>query len=158
MSKPKSGSEGGPGAGDLMVGLPFAADLGVRVLQIGGGEATLSIPYDARLIGDPDTGVIHGGAVTALLDTCAGAAVMASPTGASGVATLDLRIDYMRAATPGATIIAHASCYRETRLISFVRAVAYHDDPDAPIAAAFGAFTVENRARPPKKSDAEEPA
>ncbi len=135
-----------PEGGDLLEGLPFSKDLGMRVLRLGSGEAALAIPYDTELIGDPETGVIHGGVVTALLDTCAGVACMNTDAAAHTVATLDLRIDYMRPATPNRTLLAHAICHRQTRLITFIRAVAFHDDPSQPVASAIGAFMAERLA------------
>jgi hypothetical protein len=64
------------------------------------------VPYDEKLIGDPDTGVIAGGVVTALLDHACGQAVHTGLTEFKTIATLDLRIDYMRPAEPGRDIFA----------------------------------------------------
>ncbi|MCB1334612.1 MAG: PaaI family thioesterase [Roseivivax sp.] len=124
--------------------IPHARALSMDVVAIGEGEATIRMPYDPRLIGDPETGVIHGGAVSTLMDTCGGAAAMSHPSLPSTTATLDLRIDYMRGATPGQAITAHAVCYHVTRSVAFVRATAFDDDRERPVATATGAFTVGN--------------
>jgi uncharacterized protein (TIGR00369 family) len=118
------------GQGLLMSGLAFSAEIGMRLHQA---------------VGDPETGVLHGGVVTALLDTACGWAVMAAPTALRSTATLDLRIDYMRPARAGETVWCRAECYRLTRSIAFARAVAYHETPDDPVATAQGSFILERQ-------------
>ncbi len=119
---------------------PHAAALGLETVGFDGLTAILKAPYKPELVGDPDTGVIAGGVVTALLDHACGQAVMAALDELTVIATLDLRIDYMRAAEPGLDILCRAHCYKLTRSVAFVRATAYDRDPDDPVAAAQAAF------------------
>ncbi|MGF1552148.1 MAG: PaaI family thioesterase [Paracoccaceae bacterium] len=118
------------GEGRPLAGLPFSKALGMRLHAAADGVAILSVAYRPDLVGDPDSAVLHGGVVTALLDTACGSAVMAAPVRLRTTATLDLRIDYMRPARAGARVIARAQCYRLTRAIAFARAVAYHEDAE----------------------------
>jgi uncharacterized protein (TIGR00369 family) len=119
---------------------PQAVALDIRTVSSEPDAATLKIPYRPDLVGDPDTGVIASGVVTTLLDHACGQAVMAALGAPIPIATLDLRIDYMRAAEPGLDIHARAHCYKLTHTIAFVRATAYDRDPDDPVATAQAAF------------------
>lgn len=130
-------------ARQFMEALPYARALQMQVDELGLGVARVSMPWADHLVGDPRTGVVHGGVVSALMDTCCGAAVLGHPAVTSGTATLDLRIDYMRAARSGQRLRARAECYHVTRSVAFVRAVTTDDDEDNPVATATGAFTIE---------------
>ena len=134
-------------ARQFMAAIPHARDLDMKLIELEGGVATITMPYDERLIGDPDTGVLHGGAVAALMDSCCGAAVISHPSNPGGTATIDLRVDYMRSATPGQALSTTAICYHITRSVAFVRATAVDEDTENPIAMATGTFTVEEHRR-----------
>lgn len=124
----------------LMNHSPQAKALGIESVEVSVGHATSRLPYREDLIGDPETRVIAGGAVTTLLDHTCGQAVFTALTEPTSVATLDLRIDYMRRAEPGLDVLVAAHCYKLTASIAFVRAVAYDRDPGDPVAAAQAAF------------------
>ena len=132
---------------------PQAVALGIRTLSVEPGVATLTVPYRPELVGDPDTGVIAGGVVTTLLDHACGQAVYMAMTEPTSIATLDLRIDYMRAAEPGLDIFARAHCYKLTRSIAFVRATAYDRDSEDPVATAQAAFMLGTRGPPAQPGD-----
>ena len=126
--------------------VPHNQALGIETVEIERATALLKLPYDVKLIGNPDTGTIHGGAITALLDAASGTSVFTALTEWAPIATLDLRIDYMRAAEPNRDVLCRARCYKVTRNVAFTRAVAYHDSEDDPIAAAAGTFMLHTKA------------
>ncbi len=133
---------------------PHAKELGIKFISVDKGQAAMSLPYDSKLIGNPKTRVIHGGAVTTLLDQVSGLAAIAGFDTINTVATLNLSIDYMRAAKPGETIIAKAHCYKVTRYIAFVRGVAYELDEDDPVATSQATFMINSgNVKPKAKTD-----
>lgn len=125
----------------FIAALPHAAALNLRLEEVRDGRSVIAMPYDTRLVGNPATGVLHGGAISALMDTASGAAVMSHPEAPMSTATLDLRIDYFRPATPGQTVVARAECHHVTRSVAFVRVLASDDDESRPVAMGTGAFT-----------------
>lgn len=116
--------------------------IGLQLERYAPGEAWTSLPYHPVFVGDTRTGVIHGGVVTLMLDESCGMAVQFALRSTQAIATLDLRIDYLRPATPGQSIRAHAHCYHVTRSIAFVRATAYQDAESDPIASATAMFMI----------------
>ncbi len=115
---------------------------GLRMDRFAPGEAWSTLPYREVFVGDSDTGVIHGGVVTAMLDESCGMAVQLALDGSRAIATLDLRIDYQKPAAPGVDIQAHAVCYRVTRSIAFVRATAFQEEESDPVATATACFMI----------------
>ena len=124
---------------------PQAKALGVEVTKLDKARAWGRVPYRAELVGDPDTGVIAGGVITTFLDQLCGVAAIAAMEAPAVVATIDLRIDYMRPAQPGRDVLAEAQCYKLGKTIAFVRATAYEDTPDNPIAHATSAFAITSK-------------
>ena len=125
---------------------PLCKALGMVVTDVDIGTATFTMPYNPDLIGDPTTGVIHGGPVSTLLDSVSGLAVIAHPDNTAMTATIDLRIDYMRPAPIGQNLTANAEVYHTTKTVAFTRATAWADDKTKPIAQATGAFVFAKKA------------
>ena len=125
---------------ELFVSLPHCQTLGFEYLGTVGRKPTLKVEWRADLVGNPATGVLHGGVITSIVDTTSAVAVTAHMAEFETIATLDLRIDYLKAATPGKAIYCTAECYRFASQIAFTRAVCYHDAPDDPIAHGVATF------------------
>lgn len=124
--------------------LPHAAALGIGYVGCDGRKPTFKVEWREDLVGNPATGVIHGGVITSLVDTTSATSVAAQLPEFETIATLDLRIDYLKAATPGRPIYCTAECYRLARQVAFTRAVCYHDSIDDPIAHGLGTFMRES--------------
>lgn len=115
--------------------------LGLELVDASKDGITIKLPYNTELVGNPYTGVIHGGAITALLDQACGMAVAAAIAPEMDITpTIDLRIDYMRPAEPHRDVIAHTHVYRVTKSVVFARGVAYQDSIDKPIAHCVATF------------------
>ncbi len=99
--------------------------LGLEFTHMETGACEMRLPYSSQIVGNPDTGVVHGGAITALLDTCCGAACASVLEDIGLTPTMDLRIDYMGAAEPGQDIYARADVYRSSQSVLFARGRAY---------------------------------
>ncbi|MDK2126523.1 PaaI family thioesterase [Parachitinimonas caeni] len=120
--------------------LPHNSTIGLEFVAGERGRATMLVPYHTKLVGNPKTGVLHGGVVTSLIDATSALSVFSFLESAEAIATLDLRIDYLRSATPGSPVFCTAECYRLGRQIAFTRATAYQDGNDQPIAYGVGTF------------------
>ncbi len=114
--------------------------LGIEYHDHGADWAELMLPYNPRLIGDPESGVIASGPILTMMDMATSLAVWIKLGRFRPHATLDLRIDYLRPATPDKTVYGRGECYRITRTISFIRGTAHDGDPADPLAHVAGTF------------------
>lgn len=120
--------------------IPHCRELGLEVVAFEPGAGTLRLDYQERLIGNVESGFVHGGVITTVLDTVAGLATFSTVEAGTAVATLDLRIDYLKPATPKMPIFGFAECYKTTRHVAFARGYAHHGDATDLIANCAATF------------------
>lgn len=114
--------------------------LGLGYHAHGSDWVELALPYDPAQIGDPASGVIASGPILTMMDMATSMAIWTRLGQFRAQATLDLRIDYLRPATPGRTVIGRGECYRITRSIAFIRGQAHDGDPADPLAHVAGTY------------------
>ncbi|WP_369601626.1 PaaI family thioesterase [Hahella sp. SMD15-11] len=143
-SKLMTGFESDPrllGQASRFVGqLNQCRQLGIRVEAAAHRKLVLSLPYSEAIVGDMETGIIHGGAITTLMDTASGTVVLCSLEEPELCPTLDLRVDYMRAARPNEPVYALAECYRVAHDIVFTRCQAWQTEPERIVAHCVATF------------------
>jgi uncharacterized protein (TIGR00369 family) len=118
--------------------------IGLDFHAAGADWVELALPWREELVSMPETGVMATGAIVSLVDTCSGTAVWQALGGFRHIVTLDLRLDYLRPAAQGETVIARCECYKVTRRIAFVRGVAHGGDPARAIAHSAATFVIRN--------------
>jgi len=114
--------------------------IGIAYHAHGDDWAELALPYDERLIGMTETGIIASGPIISLMDMATSLAIWIRLGKFRHQATLDLRVDYLRPARPGNTIIGRGVCYGTTRSVGFVRGMAHDGDAADPVANVTGTF------------------
>lgn len=134
--------------------IPHCRELGLTVERLDAAGALGRIPYREHWLGDPQRGIVHTGIITTLVDTVSGLAAVGASGAFEVVATLDLRMDFLRPARAGADLLSFAECYRLTRSIAFVRARAWQDNESEPVAVAQVTFM---RSGPSKRGPGQPP-
>ena len=114
--------------------------LGIAYHAHGDDWAELSLPYDARLVGMPESGIIASGPIISLMDMATSIAIWVKLGRFRHQATLDMRVDYLRPAVPGQTIFGRGECYAVTKSVGFVRGLAHDGDPENPLAHVSATF------------------
>ncbi len=114
--------------------------IGLRYVDHGEDWSELAIDYDEKLVGDTATGVLASGPILALMDMATSMSIWIKQKRFRAQATLDLRVDYIRTATPGQPVIGRGECYRITRSVAFIRGQAHNGDPADPVAHVAGTY------------------
>ena len=114
--------------------------LGLEFRGAGKDWVELALPWREQLVGVAETGVLASGAIVSLVDTCGGASVWQALGHFQPIVTIDLRLDYLRPALKGETVIARCACDKLTRQIAFVSGIAHTGDETRPVARAVGTF------------------
>lgn len=114
--------------------------LGLRYSAHGENWCELELPWRDDLVGDAQSLVMASGPIISLLDMAAGMAIWVTNGEFKPVATLDLRVDYLRPSRDKSSIFGRVECYRRTRSAAFVRGRAHDGDPDNPVADMAAVF------------------
>ena len=114
--------------------------LGIHYVGHGEDWVELGLDYSNKLVGVEETGVLASGPIISLMDMATSMAIWVKLGRFRPQATLDLRVDYLRPATPGRRIVGRGECYSLKTAIAFVRGTAHDGDPDDPVAHVTGTF------------------
>ena len=111
---------------------PFARLLGLRLVDVGPEHATVAMPFKEEL---PTTAnMIHGGAITALLDSAGTAAAFSEAdwTKTTRAGSVTITVDFLAPAL-GVDLVARARTLRRGRTLCFSEAEV--EDPDGNLVA-----------------------
>jgi uncharacterized protein (TIGR00369 family) len=119
---------------------PFAAMLGLKIESAAGGAATVRMPFDLRILNEGGPAApIHGGAIAALADVAACAAVW-SLAETTRTATISMTVNYTGFAVKS-DLIARARVKRRGKRIASL-SVEVIDASDALIADALVTYKI----------------
>ncbi len=119
-----------------------SAELGIEVTDASEQRVRALMPWQEKLVGNPDTGVLHGGAVFAFLDQVGGLAVVTRIYPEFEITpTIDFRLDHLRAPGKGKNLIGIAECYRLSEHVAFVRLSAFEEgQEDEPVTTGLATY------------------
>ena len=120
--------------------IPYAEFLGFS-LELHEGELRGKMRYADHLIGNPALPALHGGTLAALLESTAIFQIVWESETIVLPKTVNITVDYLRSGRPLDTF-AHGVITKHGRRVVNVRAEAWQEDRERPIALAHGHFLV----------------
>ncbi len=124
-------------------GRGLITEMGLKIEKVALDGVLVRMPFNPSFCADEEKTLLHGGVLTALLDSVFGLANFVAIEGISSMATLDLRVDYLRPAKSRSDIMVRAECFRQTRHIAFNSGSIWFDEPDqAEVARGSASFAL----------------
>jgi uncharacterized protein (TIGR00369 family) len=124
-------------------------ELGAMIESLDQNGIRVRIPFQPVMVGDTRWNVVHSGLLMILLDSLCGMSIIQKMAAPTPIATLDLRVDYLRAVPAGEDMYVTANCYKVGRNVAFTKGAIYTNDPQDPAAIANGSFMLGTAGDPP---------
>lgn len=124
--------------------VPFNKFLGIRGEAASEGKCVLLLPVRAEFVGDRLRPALHGGVLSALIDTAGGLAAWTALLPGETVSTVDLRVDYLEPASLGGPLRACAELVRKGNRVCHVRISLSQDG--VLVAEGRGVYNIHKRA------------
>ena len=105
---------------EMIVSPPLHRWLNLRLVELTEEHVDIAMPWREEIVADPKARYTHGGILATLIDLAADYAVAAKL--GRGVPTIDMRVDYHKAAMPGEELIARGRVIKMGRTIATAEA------------------------------------
>jgi uncharacterized protein (TIGR00369 family) len=111
-------------AGEVFESIPFVKLLGMKLIDLQPGTATLTLAMRDEL--RQPSRLMHGGAIASLIDTATAFAVATTFEKGDSAATVDLTVHYLRPVTEG-SVRCEAKILRAGKRLITVSAEVFHE-------------------------------
>jgi len=118
-------------------------EMDLKIEKVAESKVELRMPFNPDFCVDDEGTLLHGGILTALLDSSFGLANFLATENVQSMSTIDLRVEYLRPAQSRADVIVSAECYHISRHVAFNSGRAWFDAPGKPeVARGSAAFSL----------------
>lgn len=106
----------------------MVANIGTRIVEVDAGSLVLEGNMTAAAHGFPTSRgpIVHGGAIATLADECLASVAFTLADEGETTVTVDLKVDYLRSATPG-RMIARGTVRHRTKRLAFCEVTVEQD-------------------------------
>jgi uncharacterized protein (TIGR00369 family) len=125
--------------------VPFNRFLGLQVVKVESGKAELRLPFRDEFVGDSRRPALHGGVISALIDTCGGLAAWTRLEEDDRLSTIDILVDYLKPAFTG--LVAYGELVRIGNRVAVVRVTVLQDGDEEPVARGRAVYNIARKAK-----------